>query len=177
MLFSNKARHDRDNLIQQAVFEHCVDAILVLAGAKIIACNEAAVRFGGFRGKSDLLSRSPADMAPELQPDGRRSADIAKDKYAAAVRDGHACFDWTTRRADGSTMAVQVTLVPAKIDGESRPPFYPMLVFAVASSRQLISVNAQSVFSADDFIEPFLKEIADTKDATTAVAFVKLLDP
>jgi len=41
----------------------------VLAGARIIACNEAAVRFGGFRGKSDLLSRSPADMAPEFQPD------------------------------------------------------------------------------------------------------------
>jgi hypothetical protein len=53
------------------VFEPCVDAILVLAGAKIIACNEAAVRFGGFRGKADLLSRSPADMAPELQLDGR----------------------------------------------------------------------------------------------------------
>ncbi len=67
--------------------------------------------------------------------------------------------------------------VPAKVEGESRQPFYPMLVFAVASSRPLISINAQDAFEADDFIEPFLKEVADTKDATTAVAFVKLRDP
>ena len=118
MFFSNKAQHRRETLIQQAVFEHCADAIMVLAGTRIIACNEAAVRFGGFRSKADLLSRSPADMAPEFQPDGRRSADIARDKYAAAIRDGRASFEWTTRRADGAAMAVMVTLVPTRIDGE-----------------------------------------------------------
>ena len=57
-------------------------------------------------------------MAPELQPDGRRSTDVAKEKHAAAIRDGQACFEWTTRRPDGATMMVQVTLVPARIDGE-----------------------------------------------------------
>ncbi|WP_413989670.1 protein kinase domain-containing protein [Labrys okinawensis] len=65
---------------------------------------------------------------------------------------------------------------PAKVDGESRPPFYPMLVFAVASSRPLISINSQDAFTADDFIAPFLTEIANTKDVTTAVGFVKLRD-
>ncbi|WP_348536492.1 protein kinase domain-containing protein [Labrys miyagiensis] len=65
---------------------------------------------------------------------------------------------------------------PAKVDGESRPPFYPMLVFAVASSRPLISINSQDAFAADDFIAPFLAEIANAKDVTTAVGFVKLRD-
>jgi len=116
--FSDKARHDRDNLIWQAVFERSCDAILVLSGAKIIACNEAAVRFGGYKAKTDLLAHSPADMAPELQPDGRRSADVAKEMVAQAARHGHACFEWITRRADGAMKTVQVTLVPGDIDGQ-----------------------------------------------------------
>ena len=63
--------------------------------------------------------------------------------------------------------------VPARIDGESRPPFYPMLVFAVASSRPLISINSQDAFEANDFIAPFLKEIANAKDVTTAARIRK----
>jgi PAS domain S-box-containing protein len=116
--FSGSAQHNRDNLVWQAAFERSADAILVLSGAKIIACNEAAVRFGGYRAKTDLLSHSPADMAPEMQPDGRRSADVAKEKVAQAAREGHACFEWVTRRADGAMKTVQVTLVPADIDGQ-----------------------------------------------------------
>jgi PAS domain-containing protein len=92
----------RDNMVRQAAFERSCDAILVLSGAKIIACNEAAVRFGGYRAKADLLSRSPADIAPELQPDGRRSTDVGKDKVALAMTEGHARFEWITRRADGA---------------------------------------------------------------------------
>jgi hypothetical protein len=116
--FSGSAQHDRDNMVWQAAFERSCDAILVLSGAKIIACNEAAVRFGGFRAKADLLSRSPADIAPELQPDGRRSTDVGKDKVALAMTEGHARFEWITRRADGAHMPLQVTLVP---DRDRRP--------------------------------------------------------
>jgi len=65
---------------------------------------------------------------------------------------------------------------PAKVEGESRPPFYPMLVFAVASPRPLISINSQDAFEAEDFIAPFLKEITGSRDVTTAVGFLKLRD-
>ncbi len=116
--FSRKSGGDHDSLIWQAAFERSVDAILVLAGTRIIACNDTAVRFGGYRAKSDLLSRSPADMAPELQPDGRRSADVAREMVGLAMKDGHARFEWVTRRADGATMPVQVTLIPSEINGE-----------------------------------------------------------
>jgi PAS domain S-box-containing protein len=115
--FSGSAQHHRDNMVWQAAFERSCDAILVLSGAKIIACNEAAVRFGGYRAKADLLSRSPADIAPELQPDGRSSTDVGKDKVALAMTEGHARFEWITRRADGAHMPVQVTLVPDRADG------------------------------------------------------------
>ena len=61
--FSGAARQNHDNLIWQAAFERSRDAIMVVAGIKIIACNEAAVRLGGFKAKSDLLSRSQIGRA------------------------------------------------------------------------------------------------------------------
>ena len=178
MFFSNKARHHRDNLIQQAVFEHCTDAILVLAGAKIIACNEAAVRFGGFRGKPDLLSRSPADMAPELQPDGRRSADVAKEKYAAAIRDGQACFEWVTRRPDGVTMTVQVTLVPARIDGEQVVLSYRRDISDLVTTREekkralsrLASEFEITVSGIANAVSAAAREVETTASSLTATA-------
>jgi PAS domain S-box-containing protein len=116
-LFARKAQ-SRDNLIWHAAFERSRDVILVLSTGRIIDCNEAAVRAGGFKDKSDLLSRSPAAMAPELQPDGRPSAVVAKERFDQAVRDGHASFEWVTRRADGTMAPMQITLVPTEIDGE-----------------------------------------------------------
>jgi PAS domain-containing protein len=56
--FSGSAQHHRDNMLWQATFERSCDAILVLSGAKIIACNEAAVRFGGYRARRPTLRRS-----------------------------------------------------------------------------------------------------------------------
>ena len=105
--FGRKAGQDRDGQIGLAVFERSADAIMVLSGPKIIACNEAAVRFGGYRSKADLLSRSPADMAPEFQADGRRSSDHVKETLARAMKEGHARFEWITRRADGQLDGMQ----------------------------------------------------------------------
>ena len=65
---------------------------------------------------------------------------------------------------------------PDKVDGVARPAFFPTLVFAVASSRPLISINTQDAFAPDDFIEPFLKEIATARDVTTVAGYFKLRD-
>jgi Protein kinase domain len=85
------------------------------------------------------------------------------------------CASCITMKAGAIEAGLSLS-APAKVDGESRPPFYPMLVFAVASSKPLISINSQDAFEADDFIAPFLQEIGNAKDVTTAVGFVKLRD-
>jgi serine/threonine protein kinase len=63
---------------------------------------------------------------------------------------------------------------PVKVEGEEPPPFYPMLVFAVASPKPLLTINAQDAFDAADFIGPFLQEIGSARDVATAVDFVRL---
>jgi len=187
--FSGSAQHNRDNMVWQAAFERSSDAILVLSGAKIIACNEAAVRFGGYRAKTDLLSRSPADMAPELQPDGRRSADVAKEKVALAMKQGQARFEWITRRADGAHMPVQVTLVPAEIDGQPVVLSYRRDISDLVAAReekqrvmgklagefeQMIGTIASAVLSAAKGVETTAGSLSRTAEQSaqrvTAVA-------
>ena len=85
------------------------------------------------------------------------------------------CRDCITIKA-GEMKASLSLSKPDKVDGVARPAFFPTLVFAVASSRPLISINTQDAFAPDDFIEPFLKEIATARDVTTVAGYFKLRD-
>jgi PAS domain S-box-containing protein len=89
----------------------------VLDQKGILACNEAAVRLLHCRDKAEILSHHPSDLAPEILPDGRRSAEVAREKIATALQEGSTRFEWVHRRPDGSTFPSQVTLVPVEIEG------------------------------------------------------------
>lgn len=84
------------------------------------------------------------------------------------------CPTCLTMKIGEMKAALSLALPPA-IDGQVRQKFYPTLVFAVASSKPLISINSQDAFDADAFIEPFLKEIETNNNVvSTKAAFVKL---
>jgi PAS domain S-box-containing protein len=117
-LFAKRSRGGWDAAIHRAVFEKSADAITVMTPTEIVSCNEAALRMLRSKDMSDLLSHHPRDLAPELQPDGRRSADVAQERIALALREGYARFDWMHRRLDGTTFPVQITLVPFEVNGE-----------------------------------------------------------
>ncbi|HUB14698.1 MAG TPA: methyl-accepting chemotaxis protein [Acetobacteraceae bacterium] len=117
-LFKGQRRKSWDNAVAHAVFQRSTDAITVMRGKEIIACNEAAIKVLRCASKAELLTRGPADLAPEFQADGRRSADVANEKLDLAREAGFARFEWLHRRLDGTTFPVQVTLVPIEIDGQ-----------------------------------------------------------
>jgi PAS domain-containing protein len=104
-LLAKRKHRDWDDAVCRVAFDKNVDAILVLSEKEIVACNDAAVRALRCSSKAEILSRSPSELAPELQPDGRRSADVAKEQIAAALHGGHARFEWLHRRFDGSTFS------------------------------------------------------------------------
>lgn len=83
------------------------------------------------------------------------------------------CASCIKLKPDSFTAALSL-FSPAPVEGEPRPPFYPMLVFAVASPRPMISVNDRDAFASEDFLAPFLDEVKRIPDVSTAVAFVKL---
>jgi len=106
--------HER---IFRQVFQASEDAILLLDGNDFIDCNEAAVRMLHCRSKEDILPAPPWGLSPEFQPDGRRSADKAREMIETAYRRHFHRFEWVHRRADGETFPVEVTLTALELEG------------------------------------------------------------
>src|ERR1700759_3464254 len=96
-LFSKQERRASEYELYRAAFEQNPDAIVVLRGATIVACNEAAVQQHGYKDKADILALETNDLAPEFQPNGQRSSDYARERLAAAAKEGFARVEWMIR--------------------------------------------------------------------------------
>src|SRR5215470_12430420 len=91
-------------------FEHSPDAILLLDDGVFIDCNQAAVEMLRAAGKDELLSLSPADLSPAIQPDGTSSSIKAQQMIAVALERGSHRFEWLAKRHNGSEFPVEVLL-------------------------------------------------------------------
>ncbi len=100
------------------VFEKSEDAILLLKGEKFIDCNAAAIAMLGASDKSQVLDTRPADLSPELQPDGQRSDDLAPIIIERALANSFLRFEWLHRRLDGQNFPCEVTLTKTMVNGE-----------------------------------------------------------
>ena len=101
----------------RAAFEFAADPHVLFDDTGILDCNAAALAMLGVTDKAAVVGRHPADLSPEFQPDGRRSGVAAAEIEAIARRVGHHRFEWVRRRADGTTLPVEVTLTPLTPDG------------------------------------------------------------
>ncbi len=96
----------------RALFENSRDAIMVFAagGQVFNTGNPAALKLFGVRDLEQFTAIGPADLSPELQPDGRPSGLKAPEMIAQAVRDGVAFFEWRHKRLDGAEFPATVLL-------------------------------------------------------------------
>lgn len=94
----------------QLVFERSPDAILLLDDGVFVDCNQAAVDMLRAAGKDELLSLSPSDLSPAIQPDGTSSSTKAQQMIAVAIERGSHRFEWLARRRNGSEFPVEVLL-------------------------------------------------------------------
>jgi len=102
-----QAHHE---LALRLVFERSPDAILLLDDGVFIDCNQAAVDMLRAAGKDELLSLSPSDLSPAIQPDGASSTTKAQQMIATALVRGSHRFEWLAKRRDGSEFPVEVLL-------------------------------------------------------------------
>ena len=94
------------------------DGMVLLRHHHIIGCNPAAVQLLGATEDQQLIGRHVALFAPPTQPDGRASRAAAEEQMAAAIRTGHARFEWLAKRLDtGAETWQEVTLTPLATDG------------------------------------------------------------
>ena len=101
----------------EGTFSRSGDAIFFIDRAGFIDCNDAALRLFGFTDKTEFLKHHPGEFAPERQPDGRLSVDVADADMAAAFANGHALIEWQHQRKDGTRFFSEVMLVGFMLDG------------------------------------------------------------
>jgi PAS domain S-box-containing protein len=101
------------------LFEKSRDALMTLAPPtwRFTSGNPATLALLGARDEAELVSQGPWHYSPEHQPDGRVSADKAKEMIETAMREGSHFFEWTHRRLSGEDFPATVLLTRIEIDG------------------------------------------------------------
>ena len=100
------------------LYEQSGDAILLLDEGIFTDCNPATVKMMGCNDKKQLLSLHPAQLSPEIQPDGKDSFEKAKEMTAIAFERGSHRFEWMHRRVDSEDFWVEVLLTVIPVDGK-----------------------------------------------------------
>ncbi len=94
----------------RALFERTADAILLLDPRQqtFVDCNHAAVEMMGAQTKEHLIRAHPADLSPNLQPDGCDSREKTTALITTTLANGSHRFEWVARRFDGAEFDVEV---------------------------------------------------------------------
>jgi PAS domain S-box-containing protein len=100
------------------LFERSSDAHLLFDHTGVIDCNDATLRMLRADRKDSVLGRSPIDLSPRRQPDGRLSVIVGEQMRQLARLRGYYRFEWVHQRIDGSLFPVEVTLTPVRLNGK-----------------------------------------------------------
>jgi len=99
------------------LFERASDAHLLVGDRGVIDCNDATLRMLRADRKDSVLGRSPMDLSPRRQPDGRLSVIVGEQMRQLARLRGYHRFEWMHQRTDGTQFPVEVTLTPVRLNG------------------------------------------------------------
>ena len=98
------------------LFYDSSDAVLLLQGDTCTDCNAAALRLMGDLHRHELVGQVAWAYAPELQPDGRPTAELFRASTEEAIRTGSHRCQVQMRRRTGEPIWVEVLLTPIKLD-------------------------------------------------------------
>jgi PAS domain S-box-containing protein len=103
------------------LFESSRDAIMTLAPPswRFSSGNPAAAELFGVQDEKDFISRPPWEYSPQSQPDGRPSADKAKEMIGKAMQEGSHFFEWQHMTADGKEFPATVLLTRLELNGQA----------------------------------------------------------
>jgi PAS domain S-box-containing protein len=101
----------------RVLFERSSDAHLLFDERGIIDCNEATLRMLRYSNKDAVIGRTPTDLSPRRQPDGRLSVVVGEQMRRRARVQGFHRFEWEHQRADGTRFPVEITLTPVRLHG------------------------------------------------------------
>ncbi|NUN10203.1 MAG: PAS domain S-box protein [Ignavibacteriaceae bacterium] len=99
------------------LFFNSPDGYLIIKDAKFLECNKASEKMiGGER--NDLIGKTPWDISPSHQPNGRESQEYANELIEQVFASGSAEFEWLHKRCDGTEFLARVNLSVMEYNGE-----------------------------------------------------------
>jgi PAS domain S-box-containing protein len=104
----------------RVLFERSRDAMMTLVPPSwsFAFGNPAAVAMFRAKNVEEFVLRAPWELSPQRQPDGRVSAEKAREMIEWAMRDGAHFFEWTHKRLDGEEFPASVLLTRVEQAGK-----------------------------------------------------------
>ena len=101
----------------ERLFENSSQGVLILENGFFVECNAKVIEILGCSSKEYILNKSPFELSPEIQPDGRSSKEKVLEMNAKAINEGYNRFEWEFTRCNGEHFPLEVTLVPIHLPG------------------------------------------------------------
>ncbi len=97
----------------KTLFEHSPEAIVLfdLDSETFVDANQNALDLYQLD-RETLLKSHPAELSPPMQPNGRRSSEMAAEKIKQAWEGNSTVFEWVHTCANGDVVPCEVRLVP-----------------------------------------------------------------
>lgn len=92
------------------LFEDTMDATMLLQDGRFFDANRASLRLFGVESVETFRQLSPAQLSPEMQPDGSLSSTKVEAMMTTAIEHGAHFFEWQFRRAHGECFSTEVLL-------------------------------------------------------------------
>jgi PAS domain S-box-containing protein len=113
-LAEEKIRQSEQNY--KTLFFDSPDGYLIIQDGIFVECNKASEAM--IKGdRSMILGKSPDQISPEHQPNGKKSTEYAIELIGKTIEAGHNSFEWVHRRFDGTDFLAQIDLTVMEYKG------------------------------------------------------------
>jgi diguanylate cyclase (GGDEF)-like protein/PAS domain S-box-containing protein len=117
LIAANSALRDSEERFRR-LFEDTRQPLSLIEDGRFIAVNRATLTMLRLERFDQLVGRSPGDVSPEYQSDGRRSDEKAPEMIRLAFEQGSNAFEWEHVRADGEHFPAIILLTAIRERGK-----------------------------------------------------------
>ena len=100
------------------LFEDTRQPIMLVEDGRFVAANAASLAMLRMSSPEQFIGRTPPEISPLRQPDGRLSSEKVVDVIAKAFEQGSYDFEWEHVRADGEHFIAHVLVTPIRLGGK-----------------------------------------------------------
>jgi PAS domain S-box-containing protein len=102
----------------KTLFDSANDGIFLQDATGFLDCNQRGADMYGLP-REKVIGNSPVNFAPERQPCGRLSSEVAEEMIQLVYNDKPQLFEWRSLRADGTQFDVEMTLSRLELSGSA----------------------------------------------------------